>query len=77
MVWRNVQRTNVSNIAHFISPIVSMSLDFDPMWEEIACQALTFDRWPQKSRLAVMPHVSAYLELSSCFVAFYIFLLQQ
>ena len=42
MVWRNVQRTNVSNIAHFIPPIVSM-------WEEIACQALTFERWPKKA----------------------------
>ena len=44
LVWRNVQRTTESNIAYFIPPIVSMSLDFDPMWEEIACQALTLER---------------------------------
>jgi hypothetical protein len=30
LAWRNVQRT--------ILPIVSMSFDFDPMWEEITCQ---------------------------------------
>ena len=37
LVWRNVQRT--------IPPIVSMSFDFDPMWEKITCQTDDTERF--------------------------------
>ena len=38
-----VSNATLEMLAHFIPPIESTSLDFDPTWEETACAAVDVD----------------------------------